>query len=264
MTTRPPLSATVTAVYVGQPRHIGTTRRGPVESAIAKSLVDRPALALGTTNLAGDRQADLRVHGGPDKAVYVYPTEHYPTWRAEGFAVEVGGLGENVALAGVTERDVLLGDVWRWGDARLQVSQPRSPCYKLALHAGRKDIGPRMIETGRTGWYLRVLETGTVPTGGEFVLDHRDDGAPSVHDLFSAMFAADGEADDDVVDRVLRSPALADAWRRPLAARRGDARTSGRRPDGGRSDAARTDGDRTGGGRTDADRSDGARSGGGR
>ena len=238
MTTTPLLSATVTAVYVGQPRHIGTTRRGPVESAIAKSQVDHPALALGTTNLAGDRQADLRVHGGPDKAVYVYPTEHYPTWRAEGFAVEVGGLGENVALAGVTERDVLLGDVWRWGDARLQVSQPRSPCYKLALHAGRKDIGPRMIETGRTGWYLRVLETGTVPTGGQLVLDDRAADAHSVHDLFSAMFAADGEVDDDVVDRVLRSPALADAWRGPLAARRG-ARSGGGRSDGARSDGAR-------------------------
>ena len=225
MSTAPSLTATVAAVYVGQPRHIGETRRGPVESAIAKTRVDGPTLALGTTNLAGDRQADLRVHGGPDKAVYVYPTEHYPAWRGEGFDVEVGGLGENVALAGATERDVLLGDVWRWGDARLQVSQPRSPCYKLALHAGRKDIGPRMIEAGRTGWYLRVLETGTVPTGGPFALDDRDAGAPSVHDLFAAMFAPDDEVDAEVVDRVLRSPALADAWRRPLAARRGGART---------------------------------------
>lgn len=228
MSTAPALAATVTAVYVGLPHHLGETRRGPVESAIAKTRVDAPTLALGTTNLAGDRQADLRVHGGPDKAVYVYPTEHYPAWRGEGFDVEVGGLGENVALAGVTEGDVLLGDVWRWGDARLQVSQPRSPCYKLALHAGRKDIGPRMIETGRTGWYLRVLETGTVPTDGSlFALDDRDEGAPSVHDLFAAMFAPGGEVDAEVVDRVLRSPALADAWRRPLAARRGDARPGG-------------------------------------
>ena len=232
------LDVTVTGVYVGRPRRIGETRRGPVESAIGKARVDAATLALDVTNLAGDRQADLSVHGGPDKAVYAYPTEHYPAWRAEGFAIEVGGLGENVALAGATERDVLLGDVWRWGDARLQVSQPRSPCYKLALHAGRKDIGPRMIETRRTGWYLRVLETGTVPTAGPIVLDDRDDDAPSVHDLFSAMFpaggrggdgaagggAGHGEDDRELLDRVLRSPALAEAWRTPLLARRGDAR----------------------------------------
>jgi MOSC domain-containing protein YiiM len=227
VSTAPPLTATVTAVYVGLPHHLGDTRRGPVDSAIAKTRVDAPNLALATTNLAGDRQADLRVHGGPDKAVYVYPTEHYPAWRAEGFVVDPGGLGENVALAGVTERDVLLGDIWRWGDARLQVSQPRSPCFKLALHAGRKDIGPRMIETRRTGWYLRVLQTGTVPTQGELVLDDRDDGAPSVHDLFSVMFPVDdgnGESDREVLGRVLRSPALAEAWRTPLMARRGGVR----------------------------------------
>jgi MOSC domain-containing protein YiiM len=222
-----PVTARVTAVYVGLPRAIGDVRGRPVESAIGKARVEAAALELSATNLAGDRQADLTVHGGPDKAVYLYPREHYPAWQADGFAVEVGGLGENVALAGATERDVLLGDVWRWGGALVQVSQPRAPCYKLALHAGRHDIGPRMIETGRTGWYVRVLETGTVPTDGDLVLDHRDDGAPSVYDLFSVMFAPgrregdDGApGDDEVLERVLRSPALADAWRTPLLARR--------------------------------------------
>lgn len=220
--------ATIEGVFVGLPRHIGTTRRGPVRSGIAKQAVDAPALELGPTNLAGDRQADLTVHGGPDKAVYLYPTAHYPAWWADGFVVDVGGLGENVAVGGVTEVDVLLGDVWRWGEALVQVSQPRSPCYKLALHTGRKDIGPRLIETRRTGWYVRVLETGTVPTRGELVLVDRDVEAPSVHDLFAVMFPGvrsdgdgDGEADDaEVLDRVLRSPALAEAWRVPLLARR--------------------------------------------
>jgi MOSC domain-containing protein YiiM len=213
----------VIAVHVGQPRTIGETRGRPVDSAIAKARVEAPVLHLGTTNLAGDRQADLSVHGGPDKAAYVYATEHYPAWQADGFAVEVGGLGENVALAGATERDVLLGDVWRWGEALVQVSQPRSPCYKLTLHTGRKDIGPRMIETRRCGWYVRVLEPGTVPTSGPMTLEGRDDGAPSVHDLFAAMFGDRDGGDhpgDDVLDRALRSPALAEAWRTPLAARR--------------------------------------------
>ena len=213
----------VTAVHVGLPGTIGERRGRPVESAIAKARVEESDLHLGVINLAGDRQADLSVHGGPDKAVYVYATEHYPAWQADGFAVDVGGLGENVALAGATERDVLLGDVWRWGEALVQVSQPRSPCYKLAIHTGRKDIGPRMIETRRCGWYLRVLEPGTVPTSGPLTLEQRDEGEPSVQDLFAAMFGDRDGGDhpgDDVLDRALRSPALAEAWRTPLIARR--------------------------------------------
>jgi MOSC domain-containing protein YiiM len=236
MTAQPDDVVEVTAVYVGQPRIIGRVRGREVESAIGKSRVEAATIELGLTNIAGDRQADLSVHGGRDMAVYVYPTEHYPAWRQDGFDVDVGGLGENVALAGTTERQVRLGDVWRWGPAVVQVSQPRAPCFKLALHAGRGDIGPRMIATGRTGWYLRVLEPGTVPTRGPFVLDQRDDEAPSVHELFAVMFRGrDGRgrrrgddaaaaADAEIVERALRSPALAEAWRPWLAERRAGAR----------------------------------------
>ena len=217
----PALRAEIAGVFVGRPAVIGEVGGRPVESAIAKQRAAAPTLALATTNLAGDRQADLSVHGGPDKAVYAYPAAHYPAWRADGFAVEVGGLGENVTLAGVDEHAVLLGDVWRWGDALLQVSQPRAPCYKLALHAGRKDIGPRMIATGRSGWYLRVLAEGTVPTSGELVLVERLAGAPTVADTFAAIFGAGGEpVPRSVVERVVASPALAEAWREPLLARR--------------------------------------------
>jgi len=210
----------IAAVYVGRPRPIGQVRGTPVASAIGKELVGAPQLELGDINLAGDDQADRSVHGGPDKAVYVYARDHYPAWQRDGFAVEPGGLGENVSLAGATEREVLLGDVWRWGDALVQVSQPRSPCYKLSLHTARKDIGRHMIETRRCGWYLRVLQPGTVPTRGGVVLHDRDADAPSVHDMFAAMFAGDAAVDDDVVERMLRSPALADGWRTPLLARR--------------------------------------------
>jgi MOSC domain-containing protein YiiM len=210
----------VTGVYVGRPRVIGRVRGNEVESGIGKARVGTAAIELGLTNLAGDRQADLSVHGGPDKAVYVYPTEHYPAWQDDGFAVDVGGMGENVALAGITERQVRLGDVWRWGPAVVQVSQPRAPCFKLALHTGRGDIGPRMIRTGRTGWYLRVLEPGIVPTRGQFVLDQRDGEAPTIHELFGVMFRGRRRRDDagatdadDIIERALRSPALAEAWR---------------------------------------------------
>jgi MOSC domain-containing protein YiiM len=213
---------TVEGVYVGTPGVIGEVRGRPVESAIAKTRVDADELVLDRTNLAGDRQADLTVHGGPDKAVYVYPTVHVPTWQAEGFAVAAGGFGENVALGGIAEDEVRLGDVWRWGGALVQVSQPRAPCYKFALHTGRKDIGARMLATGRSGWYLRVLEPGRVPTQGPMELVEPAEGAATIREAFGAMF--DDELFDDVTaDRVLASPALADSWRLSLAARRGRA-----------------------------------------
>lgn len=222
--------AEVTAVFVGRPRPIGEVRGRPVESAIGKRRVDAPILELDELNLAGDRQADLTVHGGPDKAVYLYPGEHYPAWRDDGFALDAGGVGENVTLAGATEADVRLGDVWRWGGALVQISQPRAPCFKLALHVGRKDVGPRMLATGRCGWYVRVLQVGPVPTAGALVLEDRDPDAPTLADTFAVMFGPvggghdrhdDGDRDDALLRRVLASPALAAGWREPLVARRG-------------------------------------------
>ena len=212
--------ATVTAVFVGTPGVIGEVRGRPVESGIAKARVAADEVELAPTNLAGDRQADLRVHGGPDKAAYVYPTVHYPVWQAEGFVVDVGGVGENVALDGVTEHDVRLGDVWRWGEALVQISQPRAPCYKLALHTARKDIGPRMLATGRSGWYLRVVEPGVVPTSGPMTLVERSEAAGTVRETFGAMFD-DAFADEATLDRVLASPGLAESWRLSLEARLG-------------------------------------------
>lgn len=203
-------------MFVGQPTVIGEIRGRPIESGIAKNPVSASVLDLAPTNLAGDRQADLSVHGGPDKAVYAYPSEHYEAWRADGFDLQVGGVGENLALAGATEDEVLLGDVWRWGGALVQVSQPRAPCFKLAMHAGRKDVGPRMTATGRCGWYLRVLEPGAVPTTGPLSLHDRTAGAPSVADTFAVMFGGD---DGDVVARVLASAALAESWRAGVLAR---------------------------------------------
>lgn len=214
-------STEVVGVFVGEPNVIGQIRGRPVQSAIAKAPVAGSELDLGLTNLEGDLQADLTVHGGPDKAVYFYPSEHYSQWQADGFDVDVGDLGENVAVSGMTEHDVRVGDIWRWGEALVQVSQPRAPCYKLSLHTGRKDIGPRMIATGRCGWYVRVLEPGSVPTFGSIALNRRNGGAPTVHQTFAAMFdkAGPGDPEDaDVVPRLLALPALAEQWRMELAA----------------------------------------------
>jgi MOSC domain-containing protein YiiM len=156
------------AVNVGTPTPLGAVRGQTVWSAIRKDPVDpSKALWLSLLNLAGDGQADLSVHGGIDKAVYAYPSEHRVAWRAE-LEAELGdaSFGENLETLGVLEHQVRIGDVWAWGESRLQVTQPRWPCFKLALHLARPDVQKWMRSTGRTGWYLRVLEVGEVPAAG--------------------------------------------------------------------------------------------------
>lgn len=215
------LTSEVTGVFVGRPAVIGHLGGRPVESGIAKAPVVAAELALAPTNLAGDAQADLTVHGGVDKAVYTYPADHYASWQADGFDVEVGGMGENVDLAGVTEHDTRIGDRWAWGDAVVEVSQPRAPCFKLAIHTGRKDIGGRMQATGRSGWYVRVVTPGTVPTRGPMTLvEIADPDGPTVAEAFAAVFHPEAP-DDDLVARVVASPYLAASWRLILTSRYG-------------------------------------------
>ncbi|WIX85616.1 MOSC domain-containing protein [Amycolatopsis sp. DG1A-15b] len=209
----------VDGVFVGEPSVLGYRRDRPVRSAITKARVTAPELTLTELNLDGDRQADLTVHGGVDKAVYVYPAEHYPAWAADGLEAEPGGFGENVSLTGVTEDDVRIGDVWSWGAALVQVSQPRQPCFKLAMKTGRKDVTPLMIDSGRCGWYLRVLRPGTVPTSGPIEPAERADG-PTITEVYLVSFANYGQLPEDKVeaaldlaDRVLATPALSASYR---------------------------------------------------
>lgn len=207
---------------VAVPSVLGEVRGERVWSGIAKRPVD-PAVALWLSllDLAGDGQADLTVHGGPDKAVYAYPSEHLPAWRDElGADLGPAAFGENLETAGVLESDVRIGDVWSWGDAVLQVTQPRWPCFKLALHRGRADVQARMRQTGRTGWYLRVLEPGEVPAAGPITVVRQDAAGISVTDAHLAM--ADTHLDDrQRVEAVVAHPALADRWRDPLLERLG-------------------------------------------
>jgi MOSC domain-containing protein YiiM len=171
------------SVNVAVPQVIGTRRGQPVLSAIGKQPVAVPDLTLDWLNLAGDRQADLRVHGGPDKAVYAYPAEHLPRWNNElGFDPPVGPgtFGENLTTTGWLEDEVHLGDIWSWGDALLQVTQPRSPCYKLALVTGRPELLRRFVATGRSGWYLRVLRPGIVPVAGPMTIVVQVSDAPTI------------------------------------------------------------------------------------
>lgn len=204
------------SVNVGLPRVIGDTRWGkPIRSGIVKQPVTTASIYLDTLNLDGDRQADLTVHGGRDKAVYAYPVEHLPLWNDElGTDFVPGSFGENLTTAGWLEDDVRIGDVWAWGDARLQVSQPRSPCYKLATVAGRPDLLKRLVRTGRTGWYLRVLRPGTVPVAGPIQVIERDPAGVSV--LLAHRASLPGALARVDVEAVALVDALAPDWRQWL------------------------------------------------
>lgn len=193
-------------------------------SSIAKERVDDEHLALSVLNLDGDDQSDRTVHGGVDKAVYAYPWEHLAEWAVdldEPLLADspTAPFGENISTIGATEDDVCIGDVWRWGTAVLQVAQPRWPCQKLSLHRGSVAVGGLMRSTGRTGWYLRVLETGEVDVAGPISIVEKHPAALSVRAANDAML------DRSLIDRstvealVVLDGVLADEWRLPLAER---------------------------------------------
>lgn len=144
------------------------------QSSINKQPVDGP-IYVGVDNLAGDKQADLAVHGGRDKAVYVYPKEHYSYWQQSTGLLRTprlklpknphGSFGENLTLSGLIEDTVYIGDVFACGEVVLQVTQPREPCWKLAFKFKQKKLPMWVITSGRTGWYMRVLQEGTIESG---------------------------------------------------------------------------------------------------
>lgn len=215
----------------GNPIGPGVRHGETVVSAIVKQPVTVATLSLSRLNLEGDAQADLRAHGGPNKAVYAYPTEHLRPWSEElGLDLHPGAFGENLSIAGAIEQDVFIGDTWRWGDAILQVSQPRSPCFKLAMRLQRPEIIKRMIAGERTGWYLRVLRPGTVQVRGPIEVIARDPNRLSVATAQRAAFGREREA--VVLESLARHPALADEWRLRLAGPLARALASSDRPAG--------------------------------
>jgi MOSC domain-containing protein YiiM len=166
------MTARLVSLNVGQPAPLAFGG-GAVASAIRKQPVSGP-VRLGPTGLAGDAQADLRVHGGPDKAVCVYPTEHLPYWSERlGRRLEPAAFGENFSMAGLLEADACLGDVYRVGTALVQVSQPRQPCFKLATRQGEPAFALWVQEAGWTGYYFRCLEPGDVQIGDTLTLVER-------------------------------------------------------------------------------------------
>jgi len=204
-------AATIVSIHIGPVAALGPDR---VASAIVKSAIPGP-VAIHAAGLAGDAQADLSVHGGVDKAVYGYPADHYPAWRADfpqhGDLFVPGGMGENLAIAGLDEDRVHLGDVWAIGSARLQISQPRQPCFKLALRFGDKMMPKAMIRSGRSGWYFRVIEPGLVAVGDAVCLIDRPQSAWPISRLNRLVPLS--SAPREILAELAGLPGLASAWR---------------------------------------------------
>lgn len=163
---------------------------GKAPSAIGKSKCSAPS-RLTRTGLAADEQADLKAHGGFEKALYHYPADHYSAWKAElgeNARFQPGGFGENISTLGMSEADVCIGDIFSLGTARIQISQGRQPCWKLTAHTGEDRLAYLVRKTLRTGWYYRVLEEGDVTPGDALHLIERLPNAFSVRDVTAAFF----------------------------------------------------------------------------
>ncbi|RUL87406.1 MOSC domain-containing protein [Tautonia sociabilis] len=202
----------VLSVNVGRPL-LKLWRGRPTSTAIFKTPVEGRIMAR-REGLEGDQQSDRSVHGGPDKAVYVYPSEHYDAWRAELPGVELpwGAFGENLSISGGWREDgIRIGDRFRIGDAEFEVSQPRLPCFKLNLRFDRPDMVKRMLSSGRFGFYFRVRSEGKIGAGDAVARIGRSDWDLTISEAARAM-AIDKE-DGDLIRRAADVEALPDDWR---------------------------------------------------
>jgi MOSC domain-containing protein YiiM len=168
------------SVNVGVPKKIRVGGR-EIYTGIYKSAVPG-RVVVRRLNIDGDRQADLRVHGGERKAVYAYPVEHYPFWGSVYPEMELpwGAFGENLTTSGMIESSVRVGDQFRIGSAILQVTQPRSPCYKLAAKFDDEEILETFVSSGRSGFYFSVIQEGEIEAGNQIELVHRDPAALTI------------------------------------------------------------------------------------
>jgi MOSC domain-containing protein YiiM len=201
----------IISVNIGRPRLVVWNEQ-PVSTGIYKTPVEGRVMVR-TLNLDGDRQADLTVHGGPAKAVYAYPSEHYLFWRNEFTDRELpwGMFGENFSTEGLNETSVNIGDRFRIGSAEVVVTQPRMPCYKLGIEFGRSDILKRFLASGRTGFYFSVRREGEVGAGDEIELLERDEHDVTIADI-TRLYARD-KGDAAMMRRAIAVEALPESWR---------------------------------------------------
>jgi MOSC domain-containing protein YiiM len=214
---------TLAGLRIGRAAPLGT---GGALSAIDKQAVDRPLLA-GSLGLEGDEQADRKHHGGPDKAIHAYALAHMPAWAAElpGHAgrFRPGAFGENLTILGADEADFCLGDRWRLGGALLEASQGRQPCWKLNLRFDVPDMARRVQESGRSGWYFRVIEPGMVAAGDRGVLVERPHPAWSLARVSHLLYH--DRMNRPALAELAGLPGLTESWKRLAEARLASGRT---------------------------------------
>jgi MOSC domain-containing protein YiiM len=171
------------------------------------------AITVNVLGLDGDEQADLTVHGGPEKAVYAYAASHFPDWAAQFPALSFtgGAMGENLTVSGMAESDICVGDVHAVGTALLQVCQPRQPCYKFSLRHGNNRLPKAMVKSGQSGWYYRVLKTGALQAGDSIALHDRPNPDFAFTRLVEIVYH--GRATQDEIARLAQMPGLASQWR---------------------------------------------------
>ncbi len=206
----------VVSVNVGMPQEI-EWHGMQVMTGIFKQPATSP-VELRKLNFVGDAQADLSVHGGPDKAVYAYPFDHYRDWEAKlARKLPPGAFGENLTTEGLLEDQVHIGDEYRIGTARLVVTQPRLPCYKLGIRFGDPHMVKAFLKSGRTGIYFAVLEEGLIGPGDKIDRIHTDERLVSVTDLLALIFTK--QPAPGSLERTLAIPALAAVWREEFQSR---------------------------------------------
>lgn len=210
----------IVSIQVGQPQTYGDPSATDAEqqqwrTAFFKSPCAGP-VAVSRLGLAGDGQADLRCHGGPDKAVLAYSAEHYPVWqeRLQLPSLGSGGFGENLTVAGLDEEGVCIGDIWILGEVILQVSQPRQPCWKLGRRWQVPELPKLTARAGWTGWYFRVLAEGTLASGMACELQARPHADWPVARANQALFDKHFPAREGYDLAAL--PELAESWKADL------------------------------------------------
>lgn len=201
----------LTSLNVGLPRLLVYKGR-TINSGILKVPVSG-RVALHALNLDGDRQADLSVHGGPYKAVYAYPSEHYDFWRGElpGIDLPWGAFGENFTTEGLAEADLHVGDVLKIGSGLLMVRQPRMPCYKLAAKFQRDDMIDHFLDSGRSGFYFSVEQEGEVGSGDAIEFISRDSDGVKISEM-NRLFAHD-RYNRELLLKAIATAALPESWR---------------------------------------------------
>ncbi len=207
------MSVSIVSINIGKPKDVPYQRK-EIYTAIFKHAVEDPVF-LSTVNFAGDGQGDLINHGGIDKAVCVYPYEHYPYWEKQlDRKLTYGAFGENITTLGMTEEQVCIGDIFQLGQAVVQISQPREPCFKLSLKYGVTELPLWVQQTGFSGYYFRVLQEGMVSKADAITRIQRHPLGITVS--FANQVFYQETFDEEAIQRVMDVKELSNSWRENL------------------------------------------------